>query len=99
LRRHSGCQEQGFKIRRCTFLVRAGALHSLRGCRGVRDELVSTQRDPQGDADPIGYAGIIEEDERIPRIEENGPNRPLRSGVQRNRRSAPRPSMASRASD
>ena len=67
-----------------------GAFHGQRRSPSAGRQLLACERQSERPPDLLGHAGVIEEQQRVPRVKEDG--------LQRNRSNAPRPSIESRAS-
>src|SRR5918995_1505365 len=93
--------EKGFEIHcRPVPVCTGGAFHRRCGFRSVGGEFFAAQRHTQCGTHPQCHSVVVQEHECVPGIEENRAKRLSRVKCrnQRKRRSAPRPSIASRAS-
>jgi hypothetical protein len=71
IRRNAAEKKQRLKIRSCARLVGFSALHRLGSLGSMGGKLRSTQRQAKRRTDPGSHAGVIEKEERIPRVEQN----------------------------
>ena len=91
--RHAGDAEERLEIGGGALAVgAAGLLHGAGRLGGAGGQPVAGERQAERRAHRRGHTVVVQEHERVPGVEEN------RAQGQRNRSSAPSPSMASRAS-